>query len=158
MKRDRVKSTESPFIGNVLAIQTGLYSLNFSNQYSWFISKDIKFRVQVLTPSQVQLRENEPLEKILYPLFVERERGGNTLDHPTITGKVFVSVNRAIIVFRNERSISLFVSYRGKQSEVELEDSNLESDLIGPTVQRIFEFLESRLFPMNNRQYILHQI
>ncbi len=48
MRHEKVCCNDMPFVGNVLGLRPGLYSAVFSNTYSWFNLKDLKFRITVL--------------------------------------------------------------------------------------------------------------
>jgi hypothetical protein len=50
-----------------MALKTGIYSLEFNNTYSWFNSKEIRFRLNVLDSLNVICDETKPLRNILFP-------------------------------------------------------------------------------------------
>lgn len=49
-----------------MAIRTGIYAIEFINDYSWFTPKDVRFRVNVLDSINIYDPFNQPIRNILF--------------------------------------------------------------------------------------------
>jgi hypothetical protein len=65
LKQQKVKCDKSPSTGSKLVSSPGLYKFVWTNKYSWFTSKHIRFRISVLTPYHKALNTEKDLHKVI---------------------------------------------------------------------------------------------
>lgn len=67
LKLDKIKCDNKAYRANLLALRTGIYVAEFTNVYSWFTEKYLRFRINIFDPIEVNYPYLDAIKGILFP-------------------------------------------------------------------------------------------
>ncbi|EWS75110.1 hypothetical protein TTHERM_000295119 (macronuclear) [Tetrahymena thermophila SB210] len=133
------KINQAPYRINFLAEQEGIYCIEFINSYSWFASKEIEYRINILTPFQVGLNQSSSLTKTIFPI-ASKPFHQKAVEHFQENQKIFNQATDQALLVLNQNMLTILYKTNNNQKF-----SNIIEIFKSNENQNIFETLEPQV-------------
>ncbi|KAL4451053.1 hypothetical protein ABPG74_021375 [Tetrahymena malaccensis] len=130
------KINQTPYRINFLAEQEGIYCIEFINSYSWFASKEIEYRINILTPFQVGLNQSISFTKTIFPV-ASKPFHQQAVEQFQENQKIFNQASDQALLVINQNMLTILYKANNNQN-----NSNILEIFKSKENSNIFETLE----------------